>query len=97
MSFDGSFTIRPVRRLERPFIPSVDVSPHRTPRHKLNAVSLTEARLRQGKPGKGGKRCRKHRRNLSEEPSGTESPPGRVWPTAGSESCVLWGDPPGEA
>src|SRR5262249_27135550 len=60
-------------------------------------VVRTAARLRQGKPGKGGKRCRKHRRNLSEEPSGPESPPGRVWPTAGSESCVLAGDCPGEA
>ena len=27
MSFAGSFTIRPVRRLERPFIPSVDGAP----------------------------------------------------------------------
>jgi hypothetical protein len=27
MPFDGSFTIRPVCRLERPFIPSVDVAP----------------------------------------------------------------------
>jgi hypothetical protein len=36
----------------------------------LTFACRTAARLRQGKPGKGGKRCRKHRRNLSEEPSG---------------------------
>jgi hypothetical protein len=30
-------------------------------------------------------------RVVSEGPSGTESPPGRAWPAAGSEPCALAG------
>src|SRR4051794_15962427 len=59
-------------------------------------VDPTDARLRQAKPGKGGE-MQETPQNLSEEPSGPLSPPGRVWPTAGSESCVLVGRPPGRS
>ena len=60
-------------------------------------VLRTGARLRQGKPGKGGKRCKKHRRNLSEEPSGPRAHPVESGQQPEASLASWRGDPPGEA
>src|SRR5215468_8983013 len=54
----------------------------------------TDARLRQGKPGKGGKRCKKHRRNLSEEPSGPRAHPVESGQQPEASLASWRGDPP---
>src|SRR2546427_11507839 len=42
-----------------------------------------------GKAWERGKRCKRDLGNLSTGPSGEPAPPGRGWPPAGTECCVV--------
>src|SRR5262249_11475083 len=59
-------------------------------------LCLVHWSLRPAKAGKGGKRCRVHRRNLSKRPAGVTPAPQSL-ATSRSQSCVLAGNRPDEA
>ena len=63
----------------------------RRPTSEVMTTSRLSRLVRQAKPGEGERDVEQRARlgNLLTEPSGYPTPPGRGWPPAGTECCVV--------